>query len=131
MANDQRYTACVHRGAYPMSIETFGTPCAQCDARVRDDVRDGPQRVEEIRAALADENPKALWPDGFDGAFIGPARRCGQPTLAAFSVAKCIQILMERDDMSYEEADEWMGFNVVGAWLGEGTPIWIDDVNDP
>jgi len=86
--------------------------------------------IEHARAALADENPKALWPDGFDGAFIGPARRCGQPTLAAFSVAKCIQILMERDGMSYEEAVEFFDFNVLGAWLGEGTPIWVDDVDN-
>lgn len=33
-ADNQRYTACVHRGAWSMSTKTtFGTPCAQCDAR--------------------------------------------------------------------------------------------------
>jgi hypothetical protein len=41
--------------------------------------------LEEKKLALADENPDALWPDGFEGAYIGPARRCGQPTLGAFS----------------------------------------------
>jgi hypothetical protein len=27
--------------------------------------------------------------------------------------------------MSPEEAEEWMEFNVVGAWMGENTPIWV------
>ena len=82
---------------------------------------------EEARLALADENPDALWPDGFEGAYIGMARRCGQPTLAAFSYSKGVAVLMERDAMSCEDAMEWMEFNVVGAWMGEHTPIWIMD----
>lgn len=89
-----------------------------------------PSRAEGHRAALAEENPDALWPDGFDDAFIGQARRCGQPTLAAFSVKKALQILMDRDGMTYEEADEFFEFNVSGAWVGAGTPIWIYDTED-
>ncbi len=84
----------------------------------------------DARAALAEENPKALWPDGFDDAYIGQARRCGQPTLAAFSVKKCIRILIDRDGMDYEEAVEFFEFNIVGAWMGEGTPVWIDDLEE-
>jgi hypothetical protein len=88
-----------------------------------------PEDLERANALLADENPEALWPDWFEAAYIGPARRCGQPTLAAFSVSKCIQILMERDGMEYDEAMEFFDFNVAGAWCGPGTPIWIDDVD--
>ncbi len=83
--------------------------------------------IEDARAALAEENPEALWPDGFEGAYLGQAKRCGQPPLASFSVKKCIQILMERDGMTYEEADEFFEFNVSGAWMGPGTPVWICD----
>lgn len=86
-----------------------------------------PLALQEAREALAEENPKALWPDGFEDAYIGQARRCGQPTLASFSVSKCIKILMDRDGMTYEEADEFFEFNVSGAWTGEGTPVWIYD----
>jgi len=86
--------------------------------------------VKEARAALAEENPDALWPDGFEEAFIGQARRCGQSALAAFSVKKCLQILMDRDGMTYEEADEFFSFNVADAWMGAGTPIWIYDADD-
>lgn len=91
--------------------------------------------IEQVRAALAEENPDALWPDGFEDAYLGPARRCAQPALAAFSVKRCIKILMDRDGMSYEEADEFFEFNVAGAWSGAGTPVWIydqdEDGNDP
>lgn len=85
------------------------------------------EKREHERASLAEENPDALWPDGFEAAYIGLARRCGQPTVAAFSVKKCIQVLMERDGMTYEEADEFFEFNVSDAWVGEGTPVWIYD----
>lgn len=85
---------------------------------------------EHARAVLSDENPDALWPDGFEEAYLGQARRCGQQALAAFSVRRCIQILMDRDSMTYEEADEFFEFNVNGAWMGAGTPIWVYDTDD-
>lgn len=77
---------------------------------------------------IAEENPQALKADGFDDAIIGIARRCGQPALVAYSVNKCIQILMQ--DMSEEDACEYFEFNVVGAWVGENTPVFIEDRND-
>ena len=65
--------------------------------------------------------------DGFDEAIIGVARRCSQPDLLAYSVTKCLEILME-DGMTYEEAQEYFEFNVAGAWVGEETPVWVYDV---
>jgi hypothetical protein len=38
---------------------------------------------------------------------------------------KCIQILMERDGMTDEEAIEFFEFNVVGAYVGDHTPIYV------
>jgi len=88
--------------------------------------------VEEIRQRIADHNPDALFADGFDEALLGPLRRCGQPTLAAYSYRRAVDMLMRADDkgepgLSYEEAVEWMEFNVVGAWMGPNTPAWICD----
>lgn len=76
---------------------------------------------------MREHNPEALLADGFEAAFIGPAIRCGQPALAAYSYEGAIQVLVNRDGMTYEEAVEWMEFNVVGAWMGPNTPIWIYD----
>ena len=64
--------------------------------------------------------------DGLDEAIIGVASRCGQPDLIAYSVTKCIEVLM-RDGVSYEEALEHFDFNVAGAWVGPKTPVWVYD----
>jgi hypothetical protein len=85
------------------------------------------ERFERLRDHLYEMNPEALLADGFEDALVGTAYRCGQPTLAAYSVKRCIEILIKRDGMSYEEADEYFSFNVSGAWMGEGTPVWLED----
>jgi len=60
--------------------------------------------------------------DGFDDAIIGIS---GEKIV--YSISKCIDILMTRDDMTYEEAEEYFVFNVEGAYMGEQTPIWVYD----
>lgn len=67
-----------------------------------------------------------LTADGFDEAIIGIARRCGQPDLVAYSVTKCLEVLM-RDGATYEEAVDHFEFNTAGAWVGEETPVWVYD----
>ena len=67
-----------------------------------------------------------LLADGFDAAFLGVARRCGQPDLAVYSVQRAIRVLRDRDGMSEEDAREYLEFNTIGAWLGEESPIWLE-----
>jgi hypothetical protein len=74
---------------------------------------------------LREENPEALMADGFEAAFLGIYRRFSHPPLAAYSYEKCIQVLMERDKMPYEGAVEFFDFNVIGSWMGEGTPVFV------
>ena len=78
-----------------------------------------------VRKQLAEVNPQALLADGLDDALIGYARRCGQPELAVYDYDKAVSIFMSRDGMTYEEAVEFMEFNVVGAWMGENTPLFL------
>jgi len=68
---------------------------------------------------------KILFADGFDKALLGVGSRCGQPEIAVYNTGKCISILQEQG-MNYEEAIEFFEFNVVGAWVGEKTPIFVD-----
>ena len=72
---------------------------------------------------VADINPDALFADGFDGAIIGyEATGC----CAVYDYDKCLKVLMERDDrMNFTEAHEFMEFNVVSAYVGDFTPIFI------
>jgi hypothetical protein len=71
------------------------------------------------------EEEQLLKADGFDEAILGVGRRCGQPNLLVYDYHKCCEILVKRDKMTYEEAEEFMEFNVVGAWVGESTPIFV------
>ena len=69
-----------------------------------------------------------LLADGFDEALVGVLRRCGQPEILAYSYEKAVEILVDRG-ATHEEAVEHLEFNVVGAWVGEGTPAWL--MGDP
>jgi len=64
--------------------------------------------------------------DGFDKAFIGVGHRSGCHDVAVYDYDKCARILMKRDKMSIEDAYEFLDFNVVGAWVGEQTPIFLE-----
>jgi hypothetical protein len=71
------------------------------------------------------EDENVLLADGFDDAFVGIGRQFGRP-IAVYNRSKCIDILQE--DMSEEEAEEYFQFNVEGAWVGENTPIFLENV---
>ena len=79
----------------------------------------------ELLNELLGEDSEALLCDGFDDAIIGVAERINLGPVVAYDVDKIIEILMKRGDMTDEEALEYFYFNVQGAWMGEGTPIFI------
>jgi len=86
-------------------------------------------KLEIINEYLEDSDITTLSADGFDDAVLGVA--CIKQTgiyVLVYSVAKCLDILIKRDHMSKEEAYEYFEFNVEGAYVGEKTPIWVDDM---
>ena len=70
-------------------------------------------------------DPELLFADGFDDAIMGTIERCSQPLVVVYDREKCIEILMERDGMSSDEAEEFFSFNVSGAWVGDRTPAFM------
>ncbi len=67
--------------------------------------------------------------DGFDDAILGVAvLKQNNVQVLVYSRTKCIEILMTRDGMTEEEALEYFDFNVEGAYMGEKTPVWVDDL---
>lgn len=63
--------------------------------------------------------------DGFDEAIIGTDYRTDR---IVYSIYKCVKILMKRDRMAFDEALEFLEFNTFSAYVGEGTPIFVDDI---
>ena len=80
------------------------------------------------RERLSDLDEDVLVVEGFDDAIVGYAERCGQPMIAVYDRAKCIDVLVERDGLTHEEAEAFFEESVIGAWLGERTPLFLTRV---
>ena len=69
--------------------------------------------------------------DGFDAAILG---RCDDKVTGSerlvYSVEACVNILTERDEMERDEAEEYFWFNVHGAYVGESTPVFVEDYDE-
>lgn len=76
-------------------------------------------------AETMDKEMRLLEPPEFDEAILGVTCRADGLTVVAYDYMTCIEILM-RNGMERDDAEEFMEFNTVSAWLGEGTPIFID-----
>lgn len=71
--------------------------------------------------------------DGFEDCIIGVTYdKSTSVHILVYSRSECIDILTTRDGMSSDEAVEYFDFNVEGAYMGDKTPIWVDDffIND-
>ena len=75
---------------------------------------------------LMEQYDGCLMADGFEEALIGFGTRFNSP-VTIYDSNKCLDILVERDGMTYEEAQEHMNYNVLGAYVGEETPIVLGD----
>jgi hypothetical protein len=62
--------------------------------------------------------------DGFDDAILGVD---DDKMIIVYSTKKVLSILMEVDEMSYEDALEHFYYNIKGSYVGEKTPLFIDD----
>lgn len=74
------------------------------------------------RSFIGDVNEDALFADGFDDAIIG-YDACAYRVV--YDYDKCMDILKNNDGMSLADANEYMQFNVVGAFVGDFTPLFV------
>jgi|TARA_R100001594_G_scaffold144506_1_gene193635 hypothetical protein len=69
--------------------------------------------------------------DGFDEAIIGVTYdMVVQKERLIYSVDKCVEILVKRDEMTSEEAIEYMDFNVLGAYIGKDQPVFLSEYEE-
>jgi hypothetical protein len=69
------------------------------------------------------QDEEILKADGFDDAVIGIDTNSMR---LIYSVQKCIEVLRE-EGMDEIDAVEYFEYNVLGAYVGEKTPIWCND----
>ena len=72
---------------------------------------------------MSDEQLKV---DGFDDAVIGTDYR---DLRLVYSIERIIKILVTRDGMGMEEAEEYFAHNIGCAFVGDMTPlyVWTED----
>ena len=82
--------------------------------------------VREYLGVMSDE---AMLLDGLDDALVGVMCRFNQEPVALYSKRKCIDIFIAQG-ATRDEAEEHFDFNVIGAWVGDGTPAFMLDCDD-
>jgi hypothetical protein len=80
---------------------------------------------EEVEEALAENEALLLEPrDEYDACIVGIGFRFSAGPLAVYSIRAVLKV-MEGWGMDETEAEEFFNFNTLGAWMGDGTPIFI------
>lgn len=78
--------------------------------------------IEENYAGHVEDGP--LFADGLDEAIIGI---CPNSLRVIYSRTKCAQILAKEDGMTDEEALDYLEYNTFNTYVGEYTPIFMED----
>jgi hypothetical protein len=73
--------------------------------------------------SIQEEYPDLLTLDGFDEAIIGVVERIDL-LVVCYDKQKILKILSR--DMSEMQALEYYEFNILGAYMGENTPVYLD-----
>ena len=91
------------------------------------------KRRDELLEYYGDGDLTLLSADGYDAAILGVAGGFDEPRLV-YSVSKILQILMDGDDEPETDGDdkhtrarEWFDYNIAGGYVGEQTPVWVED----
>jgi len=101
---------------------------AKLSERLAEDDSDANEAIsDERREVIAGVNSEALFADGFDDAIIGYD---ASGACAVYDYKRCVDILMKRDNMDLHEAHEYMEFNVISAYVGDYTPIFVHRFNE-
>lgn len=79
---------------------------------------------EQIVSVIADYNQQAIILDGLDEALVGYIELEGFPIKALYDTERVIEILVKRDGMTLEEAEEYFDYNIRGLRVGDCTPAF-------
>ena len=80
---------------------------------------------DEIEDLYSTDEPDILFADGYYEAILGTTWD-GERTRVVYKVEDILNILMERDEMTYDEASEYFDFNIAGSHMGVYTPLYLE-----
>lgn len=61
----------------------------------------------------------------FDNALLGVIDRCGSNAVACYDANKVIEVYVERDGLTQEEAVQFFYFHTLGAYSGDEAPYYM------
>lgn len=79
----------------------------------------------EADKLLKEREESVVFADGLEEAFIGIGYQFHTP-IALYSKNKAIQCLIDQG-MDEEQAYEYFDYNITGSYVGDNTPIFIED----
>ena len=95
---------------------------------------------EMLLSPLIEAHPDALYIEPreyFDKAIIGTTNepdqyydcwaRTSNINVIVYDIDLALESIMKWQRCSYDDANEWLCYNIQGAWMGEGTPTFYRD----
>ena len=67
--------------------------------------------------------------DGHDNAIRGYGSRINMADCLIYDVDTIIDNL-STNGMTHEEALEWFDYNIIGAWMGDSSPVFLYEFNE-
>ncbi len=80
---------------------------------------------EELHELAVEMEKSIMFADGLDEALIGYLDVEDDWLTSVYDTEKVLKILM-KEGMEYEEAVEFHYFNIAGAYMGKGTPVFVE-----
>jgi hypothetical protein len=93
-------------------------------------VHEGRLNIREHQNQYGDGELLFLSEPEFDAAIVGVGERIGMSEVVVYDISKIIDVLCERDGMDRDTATEFYEFNIIGAYVGERTPMFITLIDD-
>ena len=85
----------------------------------------GNELIDQCIKSHMGKDETILLADGLENAFMGIGRQFHYP-IAIYSYKKTIKTLM-RSGMDREEAIEYFDYNIAGSFVGDQTPVFLQD----
>lgn len=85
--------------------------------------------TDEILKRLEECYPEVLKADGFDDAILGVVEgwfNSRHHAVICYDYVKCVEILISQG-MLLEDAEEYLNFNTLGAYVGPYTPVFLSN----
>jgi hypothetical protein len=85
----------------------------------------GHELIDHYIKKCMGEDETILLADGLENAFMGIGRQFTHP-IAIYSYKKTLKCLKGMG-MTTEDAEEYFQFNIAGAFVGDQTPVFLQD----